>query len=211
MKPREEARTWSAQCDQDARFTEAVLRETRRMNGYVERACPVALLTSLKPEGMSEGRILCPNAGLDQSNIENHWAIGWPHDPVQSARHLREAWLGGQGNNRKRLGVIITDSCCRPGRIGVTAFALTYAGIEPILSSIGTQDLFGKPLRVTREACADQLATAANAIMGNAAQSTPAVVIRGYDATFVETSGWVPGIDPVEDIFSPIPGAEARG
>jgi coenzyme F420-0:L-glutamate ligase/coenzyme F420-1:gamma-L-glutamate ligase len=101
----------------------------------------------------------------------------------------------------KKIAVIVGDSCCVMTRRGVTAFALTCAGIDPLKSEVGSKDLFGKKLNITHEAIADQLATAANAVMGNAAQSTPAAVIRNHGMELTEFCGWVPGIPPEEDLY----------
>ena len=65
----------------------------------------------------------------------------------------------------------------------------------------GKQDLFGKELKITTEAIADQLATAANTLMGNASQSTPIVIIRDHGIPLSDFAGWVPGIEPSADLF----------
>ncbi|MFA5799664.1 MAG: coenzyme F420-0:L-glutamate ligase [Candidatus Peribacteraceae bacterium] len=206
VHPGKRALTLALTCGQDPAFTELVLRETKRMNGVIAGTCPFALLTSLKPEGMRRGRILCPNAGLDQSNVQRGFAIGWPDDPVKSAHALRAKLLMSLEKNKrtkrkKKIAVIVTDSCCRPGRTGVTAFALVCDGVNPFQSEVGNADLFGKPLRFTHEAVADQLATAANFVMGNAGQSIPAAIVRDHGLPLTEFSGWVDGIDPEEDLF----------
>ena len=188
-----EAIKLSNDCDLDRSFIEAILQETKRMNGLVAGTSPFALLTSLKPTGIKTGRILCPNAGMDQSNIDPGCAIGWPIDPVRSAKKLRQSL---------DIPVIISDSCCVPMRLGVTAFALVCAGIEPLRSEIGTQDLFGKTMRVTYEAVADQLSTAANAVMGNSAQCIPAAIIRNSGIPSSDFCGWVEGIEEGKDMFS---------
>ncbi len=193
--PSSEAIKYSKTCNQDPRLTETVLAEMKRMNGVVASTCPFALLTSLKPHGMKTGRILCPNAGMDQSNIEEGFAIGWPKDPVRSAQELRQSF---------GVPVIISDSCCRPSRLGVTAFALVCCGIDPLRSEVGKKDLFGKTMRVTHEAIADQLATAANAVMGNAAQCTPAAIIRDHGLPSSDFCGWVDGIEEGEDMFGTV-------
>lgn len=189
--PTAKATSLSSECSQDPRLNQLVLDETKRMNGEIAGTSPYVLLTSLRPNGMT-GRILCPNAGIDQSNVEKDSAIGWPEDAVASAKKLSAAL---------KAAVIISDSCCVPGRLGVTAFALTCCGVEPLKSEVGEADLFGKKLRVTHEAVADQLATAANSVMGNAAQSAPAAVIRGSGLASSDFCGWVPGIEPEEDLF----------
>lgn len=189
--PSAEAETLSKECHQDPRFTEFVLTETQRMNGAVAGVSPHVLLTALKPQGM-KGRILCPNAGADQSNIGKDAAIGWPHDPAESVRSLSQK-LG--------VPVIMSDSCCIPARLGVTAFALACSGIDPFRSEVGRKDLFGKTMRMTQEAVADQLAVAANAVMGNSAQSVPAAIIRGTGIPSSDFSGLIDGIEPENDLF----------
>jgi len=189
--PSAEAEKLSKQCNQDPRFTEFVLTETKRMHGTVAGVSPHVLLTALKPRGM-KGRILCPNAGADQSNIEKDAAVGWPIDPTESVRSLSQK-LG--------IPVIMSDSCCVPGRLGVTAFALACSGMNPFHSEVGSKDLFGKSMRMTQEAVADQLAVAANAVMGNSAQSVPAAIIRGTAIPYSDFSGLVDGIEPEHDLF----------
>lgn len=200
LRPSEEAIAYAKKCRQDPAFTEAVLQETARLHGTVVGTCPWALLTAVKPDGMKRGRILCPNAGLDQSNVDNGYAIGWPKDAVMSATKLRDALE----ENGTRVAVIVTDSGCRPGRQGVTAFALTVAGMDPMLSQVGRSDLFGMKLKFTHEAVADQLATAGNAVMGNADQATPVAVIRDHGYAFSDFCGWVEGISSDDDLFSTI-------
>lgn len=193
-----EAIQWSKKCGKSPEFCEAVLSESERLGGRIVGSCQGAVLTLLRPAGMKTGSLLVPNAGLDQSNVQRGFAIGWPRDPVASARTIRTK-LASYG-----VAVILSDSCCRPGRQGVAAFALCACGIDPIVSRVGTPDLFGTALKVTHEAVADQLATAANAVMGNAAESTPAAVIRGHTATQSDFCGWVSGIAPEEDLFRDI-------
>lgn len=174
-----------------AAYYQAVLEEASRMNGAVVQNVHGIVLTELSPEGM-EGSFLVPNAGLDMSNVEEGYVIGWPKDPVASAQTLSDT-LG--------IPVVITDSGLAPRRRGVLAFALTCCGIDPIVSMVDTPDLFGHDMRVTEEAIADQLATAANMIMGNTNQATPAAIIRNHSIPSSEFCGWVPGIERERDIF----------
>jgi F420-0:gamma-glutamyl ligase len=229
----DKAKELSKKCDQDSAFTQAIIDETKRMNGTIERVAPTVLLTSLKPSGMKRGRILCPNAGLDLSNIKEGFAIGWPRDTAKSTRSLWKELQEtrkiqriqriqkNQGNqksdkkvssdssvssvssdsSRSSIAIIISDSTCKPSRLGVTAIALTCAGIDPVRNERGKKDLFGRPLAITNEAIADQLATAGNFLMGNADQCTPAVIIRDHGLPFSDFCGWVDGIEPEEDIF----------
>lgn len=198
VKATPEAEDWAKRSGRSAEFRQAVLDETERMHGKVIASTLQLMMTELKPDGMTEGTVLVPNAGLDESNADGTTAIGWSHDPIHSAQKLREDLEARTG---KKIAVIISDSCSRPRRLGVTAFALTVAGIDPIKNLIGAPDLFGKELHLTQEAIADQLATAANFLMGNANECIPAAVIRDHGVPFTNYCGWVPGIEPDRDMF----------
>lgn len=199
LEASQEARDWSEKTGRSAAFCEAVLHEVRRLNGVVRGACPGALLTEVRPDGLQSGTILVANAGLDESNVTSGYAVGWPKDPAASANALKKRLTDMASGP---VAVIVTDSCCTPRRIGVIAQALATAGLDPIENRIGTTDLFGRSMTITKEARADQLAVAANFLMGNAAQSVPAAIIRDHDTAFNDTYGWVSAIEPAEDLFS---------
>jgi coenzyme F420-0:L-glutamate ligase / coenzyme F420-1:gamma-L-glutamate ligase len=190
----EEAKEWSLKTHRSPAFCEAVLRETARMHGKVKTHCEGVMLTQLHPEGLQEGELLVPNAGLDESNVGHDHAIGWPHDSLKSVISLKNE-LGTD------VAIILTDSCIVPRRKAALAFALACSGIDPFKNEIGNKDLFGKPLKMTVEAVADQLAVIGNAIMGNAAQATPAAIIRDHGIPLTEFEGWVSGIEPEKDVF----------
>jgi coenzyme F420-0:L-glutamate ligase len=179
-------------------FCEALIKEGERL-GWIDRgACPGAVLTELRPEGLKMGTILVANAGLDESNAPEGQAIGWPEDPVRSVSTLRASLKKKTGKN---VAVILTDSCCMPRRMGVMAIALTVSGLDPLVDLRGRPDLFGKKLHLTSEALADQLATAGNMLMGNAGDSVPAAIVRDHGIALSDFEGWVPGIEPDEDLF----------
>lgn len=197
----DEAKEWSDKLNRtepNPAFRQAILDEVKRRNGKVLPSCPHAMLTEITPDELEEGSLLLPNAGLDQSNIQEGYAIGWPRDPLASAAHLRREIAHRSG---KRIAAMLTDSGCRPRRIGVTAIALTVSGFDPLEDQRGKADLFGRDLRMTQEARADQLATAANFLMGNADESIPAVIIRGHGLTINDFEGWVPCINAEDDLF----------
>ena len=198
-----EAVQWAKKTGRSPECMQAVLDETTRMHGTVLGSAPHALLTDLRPEGFPQGRLLVPNAGLDESNVKKGWAVGWPVDPVKSAARLRKELIIQVSDHSPltTVAVILSDSCCTPGRLGVTAFALAVSGIDPFQSQIGRHDLFQKPLSVTQEAIADQLATAANMVMGNADQSCPAAIVRDHGIPFSAYEGWVGGIESTLDLF----------
>lgn len=191
----QEAEELGKKYDKPGNYYQAVIDETTRMNGSIIQSANGIVLTELKPDGMKEGSILVPNAGLDRSNVADGFVIGWPIDPVASIANLYKDL------DIPRIGIIMTDSGLCPRRTGVMAFALTVYGIHPLNSMVGTPDLFGQSLHVTEEAVADQLATAANFLMGNSDQSTPAAIIRDHNIEFTDFSGWVSGIEREKDIY----------
>lgn len=170
-------------------FCQAVLDETARMDGRVVGRCPGAMLCFVHPGGSN---IVTANAGMDQSNVPDGFAVGWPRDSAASAKRL-SGELG--------CAVIVVDSRCTPQRAGITAFALACAGIDPIRDERGKPDLYGTPLRITQDAIADDLSAAANLLMGNAAQATPGVIVRDHGFPKSDFAGWVPTFPPEEDLF----------
>jgi coenzyme F420-0:L-glutamate ligase/coenzyme F420-1:gamma-L-glutamate ligase len=122
--------------------------------------------------------LVCANAGIDQSNVEdgyNH-AVLLPIDPDKSARKIKASLKKKTG---KDIAVIISDTFGRPFREGQTNVAIGIAGMEPLRSYIGKTDMYGKKLRVTQIAIADEIASAAELVMGKASR-IPIVIIRGY-------------------------------
>lgn len=119
---------------------------------------------------------VCANAGVDRSNAEPGTMILLPDDPDRSAHRIRirlERLLGVD------LPVIISDTFGRPWRRGLTDVAIGVSGLMPILDLIGTKDWSGRELDVTEVAVADELASAADLVMGKA-DGIPAALIRGY-------------------------------
>jgi coenzyme F420-0:L-glutamate ligase/coenzyme F420-1:gamma-L-glutamate ligase len=124
---------------------------------------------------------ICANAGIDQSNVsvEGDVALLLPENPDKSAALLRSYIRNKSG---KEIAIIISDTFGRPFRHGQTNVAIGLAGIEPIESYIGKSDIFGKKLKVTEIAVADEIASAAELAMGKTSK-IPAVIIRGYSFT----------------------------
>lgn len=128
---------------------------------------------------------VCANAGVDRSNADPGTMILLPDDPDRSAHRIR-------AKLHQRLGVdlpvIVSDTFGRPWRIGLTDVAIGVSGLLPILDLIGTQDWAGRELDVTEVAVADELASAADLVMGKAS-GVPAALIRGYDGPRGEGRG----------------------
>ena len=123
----------------------------------------------------SSDQILAPNAGIDKSNIKNGKIILYPGFVQLVAEQLRRKFFL---KFSLHLGIIISDSRLMPGRIGTTGIALACAGIEPTSDMRAQKDLYGKSLKVTFQAIADNLSSIANLTMGEGSEATPIVVIK---------------------------------
>ena len=169
----EEAIRYGRETEKDARFIELVLRESNE----VLRARPGTIIVE------HHCGFVCANAGIDHSNVrEEHgsseeWFLLLPVDPDASARRIRDDLMLLSG---VRLGVVIIDSHGRAWRMGTVGAAIGVAGVPALVDLRGTEDLFGFHLRVTMVAAADELAAAASLVMGQAAEGTPAVHVRGF-------------------------------
>ena len=124
---------------------------------------------------------VCANAGIDLSNVEAGTAVLLPVDPDRSARRLR-------ADLRRRLdvvvGVVVSDTFGRAWRRGVTDVAIGCAGIAGIVDLRGTPDAMGRLLEATELCVVDELASAADLVMGKAS-GIPAVVVRGVPASWL--------------------------
>jgi coenzyme F420-0:L-glutamate ligase/coenzyme F420-1:gamma-L-glutamate ligase len=166
IRPSPKAIRMAKEHDKDPRVMELILKESiqilRAKNGII----------------ISETKhgFVCANAGLDQSNVEGDMAVLLPAAPDESASRIQDAVMEKTG---KEIAVIITDTFGRTFRNGQTNVAIGIAGINPIKSYIGTYDMYGRKLRVTEIAVADEIASAAELVMGKA-EGTPVAIVRGY-------------------------------
>jgi coenzyme F420-0:L-glutamate ligase len=149
----------------DPRVTEVVLRESDSVVGGI----PGFLLCM-------KGGTLLPNAGVDASNAPPGCVTPLPADPDGSARTIGETIKRTTG---AKIGVIIADSRTHAMRSGCSGVAIGCAGITAVIDDRGRSDLFGRKLEVTKRAIADNIASAAELVMGEADECTPAAVIRG--------------------------------
>ncbi|HLM65679.1 MAG TPA: coenzyme F420-0:L-glutamate ligase [Acidimicrobiales bacterium] len=136
---------------------------------------------------------ICANAGVDLSNVEQGWAALLPEDPDRSARRLRD---GLRNYLDVSVAVIISDTFGRVWRRGLTDVAIGSAGITPVVDLRGTLDDFGRPLEVTEMCVVDELAGAAELVMGKATGNCAAVV-RGIDPA------WLGRGDVVREVVRP--------
>ena len=117
---------------------------------------------------------VCANAGIDESNVKLGFATLLPKHPDQSAKRILDALTQKTG---KKLAVIISDTFGRPFRMGQTDIAIGVAGIKPISDYAGKPDTFGRELRVTAIATADEICSSAELVMGKE-KKCPAAIIR---------------------------------
>ncbi|MGI8758234.1 MAG: coenzyme F420-0:L-glutamate ligase [Acidimicrobiales bacterium] len=127
---------------------------------------------------------VCANAGVDLSNVERGRAALLPVDPDRSARRIRD---GLRARSAVEVGVIVSDTFGRPWRRGATDVALGCAGIAAVVDLRGGADTLGRPLEVTEVGVADELAAAAELVMGKAA-GVPVAVVRGVDPAWLRES-----------------------
>jgi coenzyme F420-0:L-glutamate ligase/coenzyme F420-1:gamma-L-glutamate ligase len=150
---------------------------------------------------MTETRhgFVCANAGVDLSNVERGYAALLPVDPDRSARRLRD---GLRALADVEVGVIVSDTFGRTWRRGLTDVAIGCAGVAAIVDLRGTSDSTGRELQVTEVCVADELAGAAELVMGKS-ERIPVAIVRGVNAEWLRESSVRREIvrDPQEDLF----------
>ncbi|MBI4198862.1 MAG: coenzyme F420-0:L-glutamate ligase [Chloroflexi bacterium] len=162
------AERWAAEQGRPASLIELALRESRR----VSRMDRGVLLTE------THHGFYCVNAGVDTSNVPGDgMATLLPQDPDGSARTVRKGLRKATGHD---VAVIITDSWGRPWREGITNFAIGAAGIGVLRDYRGMEDPYGHELHASVVAVVDELASAAELVMGKL-DRVPAAIVRGYE------------------------------
>ncbi len=168
VEPRPEAVEFAARWDRDPRQIEVVLREAARIV-RMERG---VLITET-----SHG-FVCANGGADASNVgpgTGDTVTLLPRDPDASAAGIREVIRARTGSD---LAVVISDSFGRPWRWGIVDIAIGVSGLLPLEDLRGRPDADGRPMRVTVRAAADEIASAAELVLGKTA-ARPAAIVRG--------------------------------
>lgn len=141
---------------------------------------------------------VCANSGIDLSNVERGQAALLPIDSDRSARRVRDIVRARLGVN---VGVIVSDTFGRPWRQGLTDVAIGVAGIAGVVDLRGTADALGREMQVTEVAVADELASAAELVMGKSS-GVPVAVVRGVDPAWLRDSSVSELIrDPQNDLF----------
>jgi len=191
VKPSEKALKIAKATRRNPRLVELVLRESKR---FLKASRQILIVEDQR-------EIVNINAGIDKSNIKgaNRYAL-LPIDPDESARHLRSRIKKLTGKN---VGVIISDTYSRAFRRGQVNFAIGLSGIDPFVDYRGTEDLFGYVMQVKFSAVADELAGAAELVMGEGKEAIPVVIVKGLNRiNFNDSSSFRDlVIDEKEDLF----------
>ena len=123
---------------------------------------------------------VCANAGIDLSNVEHGFAALLPLDSDKSAKRIRDALRATRG---VEVAVIVSDTFGRPWRNGLTDVCIGVSGLAAVVDLRGTEDALGRELQVTEVAVADEVAAAAELVMGKSA-GVPVAIVRGLDASW---------------------------
>lgn len=183
VKPSEKAKELAEKFSLQPELAELLLREAEKVYGGVEKA-----VLTLK-NGM-----LTANAGIDNKNAPVGYVALWPKNAKEVAEQIREELKRKTG---KVVAVLIIDSGLAPLRKGTVGVALAVAGFKPVEDRRGRKDLYGKTLVITQNAVADNLASAAHLLIGEAAEKTPVVLVKDAPVSFDD------GLYDAEDMAMP--------
>ncbi len=186
ITPSAEAERLAAQYGMDPRVVEVVLGQSDSIIGGI----PGFLLCM-------RGGTLLPNAGTDGSNAPPGALVCLPENPDESAASIREQIRQATG---KTVGILVADSRTHAMRLGCSGVAIGCAGFGAVVDDVGRSDLFGRSLEVTKRALGDNLASAAELVMGEADECIPAALIRGTKIPMTEEAG-IETIDAAECLF----------
>ncbi|WP_407381765.1 coenzyme F420-0:L-glutamate ligase [Methanobrevibacter sp.] len=167
ITPSEKALEVAEICKKDPKLVELILQNSTE----IVEIGPNFIITETKHG------FVCANAAIDESNVEDGLATPVPENPDESASKIREFLEDEFGKN---LAVIITDTQGRAFRVGAIGTAIGCSGMNPLWVRIGEKDLYGRQLETTEIASADELASAASLIMGQADEGLPVVIISGF-------------------------------
>ncbi len=181
VHPSARAHELALQTEKDPRVVELVLQESTE----VLRTRPGLIIVQHRLG------FVCANAGIDHSNVagegtpEEEWVLLLPVDPDASSKCIRQGLEAASGAH---LGVMIIDSHGRAWRNGVVGVAIGFSGLPGAADLRGLQDLCGYTLRHTIVGVGDELAAAASLVMGQVAEGTPVVHVRGFPYPLREAS-----------------------
>ncbi|MDW0248204.1 MAG: coenzyme F420-0:L-glutamate ligase [Nitrososphaeraceae archaeon] len=173
--PSEESKKISSRTGKDPKLVELIISQSNEII-KIQREI---IITETKHG------FVCANSGIDTSNVGNsNHVVLLPVDPDKSAREIRNYI---RSKTKTNVAVIISDTFGRPFRKGQVNVAIGVAGINPIKSYIGDSDMYGNILKVTEIAIADEIASAAELVMGKSLR-VPVTIVRGYDFSSTDAS-----------------------
>lgn len=173
VSPSRRAIELSRKYEIEPRIVEIILNEADKIFGGV-KGCILA----------EKNGLLLANAGIDSSNVPIGYVSLLPKNPKKSIEKMRLEILK---KTKKKIGIILADSRTQPLRKGVIGIAIATTGFEPVLDLRGKKDLYGRELKITFLACADNLASSAHLLFGEADEKIPAVLIRGAKVKMTES------------------------
>ena len=176
VTPSQIAQSYADFTGKDPRLVEVILNES---NG-LRRISQGSLITETKHG------FVCANSGVDKSNVPGDTIVApLPNEPDESAHRIRLRFKELTGAN---VGIIVCDTHGRAHRDGEINVTVGASGFEVIRDRRGEYDLFGYELKIKRTAVSDELASAAELVIGQSDEAVPAALIRGYNITLSETS-----------------------
>jgi coenzyme F420-0:L-glutamate ligase/coenzyme F420-1:gamma-L-glutamate ligase len=179
--PSDSALDLGVKTEKDPRLVELILQESNK----VLRTRPGTIIVEHKLG------FICASAGIDHSNVKGEgskneeWVLLLPENPDESAHKIRMAL---ETRSSIRVGVLIIDSHGRAWRIGTVGITVGISGIPAVVDERGWKDLTGYTLKITEVGVSDELAAAASLVMGQAAEGTPIVHVRGFPYPLRESS-----------------------
>ncbi len=192
ITPSDRASILAREVNKDPRLVQVILSESQEVVGHKPGVLVVAHRSGL----------VSANAGVDRSNLDpgvkGERVLLLPRDPDESAVQLKSRL---DQRYRTELGVVISDSVGRAWRKGTVGIALGAAGLPALRDLVGQADFFGRPLEATQTGFADELASAASLLMGQANEGLPSVLVRGltWDAPPLRAESLLRSKD--EDLF----------
>ncbi len=190
INPTDRAKKLAQESNIESKIAEIIIQESDKVLSPGQEC-----VLTLKDE------MLKVNAGVDRTNVPEGKVVLLPENPAERAKNIR-AKLEEKTN--KRLGVLIIDSHVNPLRMGTTGQALGSDGINELIDCRNQEDLFGRSLQITRRGIGDQMAAAAQLVMGETSESVPAVIIRGVKEAFSDLNDKSQKISPEECVYSKI-------
>ncbi len=187
IEPSPRALELSRELDKEPALVEIILRESRRIIRMGRKAIIVE----------THQGFICANAGVDLSNVGLGRVALLPKDPDGSAREIRREI---QRRSGQAPAVIVSDSFGRPWRVGTVDVALGVSGIKPLKDERGTKDSYGYELRASVAAIADEIASAAELVMGKKG-GIPVAIVRGCEIEREDGTGRELLRPEAEDLF----------